>query len=261
MQTIFGIREIIVGRRKMKNEKKESSVVCPECGKVIGDLEAGTCPYCGFIIKKKYSKKIIVVVITIIVLAVIGIVGFKICDYVKTQREYRLEQQEKERQESIKELRNKMDAAYSNASLDEVENYLEELAELGEDISNDRLNLEFDKANIETVSIFYTTLVDVDNKLSSGKYSSLSSLVDRLKTPINNMDQIEISGNSKLALYVDEIRKNIMYQDFDNEYIKKSDVDLDNWLTSSGYAMIISTHTEKILEVEYPFNQNNKEEA
>lgn len=227
-------------------------IKCPECDNEVSANDT-SCPNCGYqlVSKKKNSVRIIIL---ILVICIVGLGTY--FTYSQIQNKIKIENQKKEekRKEDVKDLKSQMSQAYSDADLDKVEECLDSLSEMGENVSNERLDLEFDRENIDCVVKFYTTLKQVDSSLKSGSYSSLRSLVNKMKPVMDNMDKIEVKGNSALAQYIRNETSNIMYSSFYDQYIKSKEYDLDYGLTSDGYAMIIETYTDEMMKVDYPFN-------
>ncbi len=111
---------------------------------------------------------------------------------------------------------------------------------------------EYNESVYETVVDFHDAFKLADEKVKTGNYTSLESVVNTLRTPIKNFDKLSVNADSEVGQYIDSIKHNSMYTTFKAQYIDSDYYDLDYGLTSGGYARIISVYTEKILEVEFP---------
>lgn len=228
-------------------ENIKEELRCPECNQdILADME--TCPNCGYKLIKK--KKYYFFLVVIAMVCFIGVGSYFTYSHIQN----RIKIEEEQRKKEVKNIRLQMSDAYNDADLETVAKCLDSLSSLGEDVSSEQVDLDFDRENIDIVMKFYTTLKEVDSSLESSDYSSLSSLVNKMKPVMDDLNKIEIKGNSKLAQYIRNETSNIMYTTFYNQYIKSKNYDLDYGLTSGGYAMIIETYTDEMMKVDYPFN-------
>lgn len=117
---------------------------------------------------------------------------------------------------------------------------------------HNRIIQEYDDSVRETVLNFHDTFATVDEKIRNENYKSLEDLVDTMKKPIEEFDQLPINEDSEFGQYIQTIKNNTMYTTFKMQYIDNDSYDLDYGLTTRGYAYLITIYTEKILEIDLP---------
>lgn len=226
-------------------------IKCKNCGGDISD-KAVKCPHCGKRVQKNKLVLLMALVSMIAVLVLGGCFGWN--QYQKFQEEKRIEA-EKQRQEKIDNLLAQVDGLYASFDFEGVEKCYDSLEELQYDTSKQRKILEYDKSVYEDAYAYYTAINNVNSKLYKGGYGSLESLVNTLRTPTKNFEALEINYNSEIGMYINNVRSNVMYNMFNSEYVNSTKYDLDYGLTSWGYADIIKTYTNYILEEKFPYMQ------
>jgi hypothetical protein len=175
--------------------------------------------------------------------------------YTWTQQ---LKRQEAKRQAQIENLLKQSEEAYAVFDFDTVAQCYDELESLDYDISQQRKLLEYDMSVYEDAYGYYIAICDVDTKLHSGSYNSLRTLINTMKTPTDKFEALEINTDSEIGQYINNVRSNIMYQIFTSDYVYSDEYDLDYGLTKSGYAYIISTNTEIIVQEQFPYIEDKQ---
>lgn len=220
-------------------------IKCPKCGKEISD-KAKKCPACGNRLKRNYIPLILIIVV--IILAVMITV-------INRSNERKEQEREQERQAQIEIKLAEANELYYVYDLEGVSVCYDELDALNYDTAYLRTILDYDISVYDDVKVFYDTFKDVDDKLHNNGYSSLEHLINTLREPIETFDALKINQGSEFGKYIYNIRNNMMYMAFKMQYINGNDLDLDYGLTSSGYAFLIETYTERIVEEPFPYSE------
>lgn len=220
---------------------------CPGCGKDISG-EAKKCPYCNKRIKK---NKFILPVIIIILLLIVCIGAFY------GLRQYQKIQAEK-RQAQIESLLAQIDEYYAVFDFDSIEKYYDALEELNYDVSKQREVLEYDRKVYPDAYAYYEAINEINEKLHNGDYDSLRALVNEMKNPTEHFETLEINNDSEIGKYINNTRGSIMYSMFNSEFVNSTEIDLDYYLTSRGYASILQTYTESIVKEKFPYIESQK---
>lgn len=160
---------------------------------------------------------------------------------------------EKERQEQIKQLIRQSEEDYKKFDFENVFKCYSQLDGLNYNTKELRIIAEYDQSVIETTKIFYQTLVDVDSKLFNRDYISLRALVNTLKQPMKDFDELEINTESSLGQYINNIRTHNMYIGLQSEFVNNDQYDLDYGLTTNGFATCISIYTEQLIKEPFPY--------
>ena len=226
-------------------------IKCKNCGGDISE-KAVKCPHCRKRVKKNRLELLMVLASVIIIFWGGGYFGWN--QYQKFQEEKRIEA-EKQRQEQIDNLLAQVDGLYASFDFAGIEKCYDSLDELQYDTSKQRKILEYDKSVYEDAYTYYTSIEKVNSKIHEGGYGSLKELVDTIKTPTKNFETLEINYESEVGKYISSVKNNVMYSTFNAEFINNEKYDLDNGLTSWGYADIIETYTDYILEEKFPYIQ------
>lgn len=226
-------------------------IKCKNCGGDTSD-KAVKCPHCG---KRVKNNKLVLLILLVGVIIIFGGGGyFGWNQYQKLQEEKRIEA-EKQKQEQIDNLLAQVDGLYASFDFEGIEDCYDSLDELQYDTSKHRKILEYDKSVYEDAYNYYTGIESVNSKIHEGGYGSLKKLVDTIKTPTKNFETLEINYESEIGKYISSVRNNVMYSTFNAEFINNEKYDLDDGLTSWGYADIIKTYTDYILEEKFPHIQ------
>ena len=109
---------------------------------------------------------------------------------------------------------------------------------------------EYDKSVYNTVFNYNTTLKKVDEEVYST--GSLRQLLNTLSTSTKEFEALDINEESMLGTCISDVRNNLMYSMFNNEFVLSDDLNVDEAFTSYGYRNIVKFYTENILEVEIP---------
>jgi hypothetical protein len=225
-------------------------VKCPKCGGDVSD-KAVKCPHCGKKLKQKTWFIFIIVVLICILACLFGY-------YKWTQQ---LKRQEAKRQAQIENLLKQSEEAYAVFDFDTVAQCYDELESLDYDISQQRKLLEYDMSVYEDVYVFYTVICDMDDKLSSGSFNSLRTLVDSLKNPIEDFKALEINPESEIGKYIKNVRTNAMFQLLDIEYVNSNEeIDLDYEITQKTYVNIIRDCLDEIKRIRFPYEAEQSTE-
>jgi hypothetical protein len=220
---------------------------CPSCGKDISE-EAKRCPHCNRRIKK--NKFILPVIIVILLLIVCVGVFYGTKQYQKIQAE--------KRQVQIESLLVQIDEFYAVLDFDSIQKNYDALEELHYDVSKQREILDYDRKVYPDAYAYYEAINDINDKLHNGDYNSLRELVNKMKNPTENFEALEINNDSEIGKYINNIRGNIMYSMFNSEYVNSTKYDLDYYLTSQGYAIILETYTEELVKEKFPYIESQK---
>ena len=211
---------------------------CPNCGANISG-EAKKCPNCGKRLKKR----------NVILPLIIGIILIIICVGAYAGKQYQINQEKK-----INNILAQVDILYSTFSFDEIEKCYDQLDALHYDTAKQRKLLEYDKEVYPAAYAYYQAITDADNKLHSGKYNSLDSMINGLKTPTKNFEALEINTDSEIGKYINNVRNNFMYITFNAQFVNADlQYSLDYYLTSGGYVIILETYTEEIVKEKFPY--------
>lgn len=216
-------------------------VKCKYCENEISD-KATKCPHC----KKRVKGKIIIPIIIVIATLIIAVAGITVYMNVK-----RIE--EEKRQEQIVALNEKVEISYAEMDFETVAICYDELEKLGCDMTIEREILEYDIEMAPVALEYYNAIVSADKKLLNYSYSSLKQMLTKLKVPTQAILDAEINENSKIGIYIRDVRANIMFQGFNELYIWGDTETIDAPLTQDAHAMIMQTYTECILDVEFPY--------
>ena len=231
----------------MLGGKRMAMIKCPGCGQEVSE-KAKKCPNCGHRFAKKIPKKIIVIlaVIAICILTIVSIVAV-------------VKQNEKKKQEEIQaQIQTCLDNIqqyYASGEFAKIFDELNELDRLGYDTKKQREIAEYDQKVYYTAKKFYDTLKSVDNKLHNGSFASLRNLMDELKTPMSEMDAVEINKDSKLGCYIQSVINDTMYDGLRDTYVNGHTYDdvLDGWLTQDVYKTAIEIYTETLVRHNFPY--------
>ena len=221
-------------------------IKCPGCGQEISE-KAKKCPNCGHHFAKKIPKKIIVILaaMAICILAIVSIVTA-------------VKQNEKKKQEEIQaQIQTCLDNIqqyYASGEFAKIFDELNELDRLGYDTKKQREIVEYDQIVYYTAKKFNDALKKVDEELDNNSFLSLRGLMNGLKTPMNDLDNLEINKDSKIGTYINSVRNDVMYSSGLKDTVENDEYDLDNWLTQSIYVEIIKTYTENLLKAhKFPY--------
>lgn len=217
-------------------------ISCPNCNTDISE-EAKKCPHCGRKLKKSKFILPVIIVVVLIITCIGAFFGWK--QYQKIQ--------EKKRQEKIESLLTQVDELYSIFDFDGVEECYDVLDDLHYDTSKKREVLEYDRMVYTDAYAYYQAIKDVDERLYNGDFISLRALVNKMITPTENFEALEINKNSKIGKYISNVRNNSMYNMFNLEFVYSTEYDLDYYLTFWGYVTILKTYTEEIVKEEFPY--------
>lgn len=226
-------------------------IKCKNCDEEISD-KAVKCPHCGKRVQKNKLVSLTVLVCIIIILVAGGCFGWN--QYQKIQAEKRIEA-EKQRQEQIDSILAQVNELYASFDFEGVEKCYNSLDELQYDTSKQRKILEYDKSVYEDAYAYYTAVNNVNSRLYKKEYDSLELLVNTLRTPTKNFEKLEINTDSKIGMYISNVRNNVMYNTFNSEFINNTEYDLDYGLTTAGYAYVIETYMEQITKEKFPYMQ------
>lgn len=221
-------------------------IKCPGCGQEVSE-KAKKCPNCGHRFAKKIPKKIIVILaaMAICILAIVSIVTA-------------VKQNEKKKQEEIQaQIQTCLDNIqqyYASGEFAKIFDELNELDRLGYDTKKQREIVEYDQIVYYTAKKFNDALKKVDEELDNNSFLSLRGLMNGLKTPMNDLDNLEINKDSKIGTYINSMRNDVMYSSGLKDTVENDEYDLDNWLTQSIYVEIIKTYTENLLKAhKFPY--------
>lgn len=230
----------------MKRGKRMAMIKCPGCGQEVSE-KAKKCPNCGHRFAKKIPKKIIVILaaMAICILAIVSIVTA-------------VKQNEKKKQEEIQaQIQTCLDNIqqyYASGEFAKIFDELNELDRLGYDTKKQREIVEYDQIVYYTAKKFNDALKKVDEELDNNSFLSLRGLMNGLKTPMNDLDNLEINKDSKIGTYINSMRNDVMYSSGLKDTVENDEYDLDNWLTQSIYVEIIKTYTENLLKAhKFPY--------
>ena len=198
--------------------------------------------------KGKVVKKIILLCVCVIVL-VLGIFGgFNLYKHIQTKHE-------QEKQDRINQLIADIDKEKHMKNFDKVQSDYDELSALGYDIGNQKEIIRYERENIQAVEDFLAMLQDVNDKLTSRNYTSLRTLMDSLKSSMETFNNMELMKDSELANYIKFMRNSAVYQNLWNTYVNSDTIDLDYWLTSNGYSIVLQTTIDGLLDFDYPYDK------
>lgn len=156
----------------------------------------------------------------------------------------------RQRKQKIEKVLNNIDDIYCDYDFDEIEKLYNDLDDLKYDTSKMRKIFEYDKSVYNTVFNYNTTLKKVDEEVYST--GSLRQLLNTLSTSTKEFEALDINEESMLGTYISDVRNNLMYSMFNNEFVLSDDLNVDEAFTSYGYRNIVKFYTENILEVEIP---------
>lgn len=219
-------------------------IKCPNCKNSISE-EAKKCPHCRKKVKKNKFILPVIIVIVLFITCIGAYYGWN--QYQKIQEE--------KRQMQIDSLLIQVDEYYAVFDFEEIEKCYAALDELYYDTSKQREILEYDRSVYEDAYSYFVTINEIDDKLHNGGYSSLRALINKIKMPTKNFEELKINTDSEIGKYINNVRNNIMYNTFNAEYVNTMKYDLDSGLTSWGFAYIIETYTEEIAKIDFPYIQ------
>lgn len=217
---------------------------CPRCKQSISD-KAKKCPHCG----KRIKRNKYIVAIIIVILFAIVVVGI----YYGVNQ-YQLKQ-EKTRQENIESLLQRVDELYARFDFEAIEDCYDKLDKLYYSTTMQREILEYDRKVYKDAYAYYIAINDVNDKLHNGGYTSLQALVEEMKIPTMNFDNLEVNCDSVIGKYINNVKNNVMYSTFNSEYVNGTQYSLDCGLTSSGFRYVIRVYTEHIVKEKFPYVQ------
>lgn len=166
---------------------------------------------------------------------------------------------EKETEEQIQEQLEKAEEYYAKFDFEQVEACYDKLDELGYDTEHMRRILEYDKSNLEDARKCYETLKEAGEKLESGSYAPLSSLIGTLKETAEKIDGFAPNTDSKIGKYISEIKNNNNYMMLKVQFLESEDIDFDSNITASGYAQILNGYISGLLEEKFPYLESESE--
>ncbi len=153
-------------------------------------------------------------------------------------------------------LLEKLDEVYPSLNFPIIYTYYDALDDIGYDTSVAREAAEYDQDIYADALDVYNGLQDVNNKLHNSDYSSLSALMNRYDSIIDKAATLEINENSKIGAYLNDVTSDFWYSSYKSVYYHTT-IDLDYGLTSWGHAYIITTYTEPLAAIEFPYDEEN----
>ena len=217
-------------------------IKCPGCGQEVSE-KAKKCPKCGHRFSKKIPKKVIIVIVLVIccILVAVGIMTT-------------IKQNERKKQEEIQACLANVQQYYNSGEFAKVFDEFNKLDQLGYDTQKQREIAEYDQKVYYVAKKFNDALSKVDKELRDNTYLSLRGLLNGLKEPIADFDNLEINKDSKIGAYIDSVQKDVMYTSGLKDTVENDEYDLDNWITQSVYSEVIKTYTSGILKAhKFPY--------
>ncbi len=219
-------------------------IECQKCGNKISDT-AYKCPKCG---KRRWGKsKGIFIFLGILI--VFAISSFFV---IKTI----LKRVDQKRQAEIAVIEEEMSGLYKKADFDGVENCLDRIDSLKGDTTEQREALEYDRKYYADALNYYTCLKETYDKLDSGGYSSITSVIKTFKDATDRFEKIPINENSEMGRWVKDVKSssdfvafNAVMLDGYSETIK--DDRNVNWIQAST----LSFSMRPLLEYEFPYTK------
>ena len=212
--------------------------VCPECGIGVGSKDK-SCHNCGYPLRKSFGIPIMIAA-CILCMVIVGALGIVYRTNNKKEAE-------------IKRIKAQIEACNDATDYDSAVKWCEELIKVDtdKDHSEELKALEFSRDNFECAQKFHDMIKEMDNDLRNDSYSSLVSMLNSAKSTVNEFDKIEPDLNSDVGKYINAIQTNPMYVDFRDNKINGPKESLDEPLVRDGFAYIIQTDTELLLEEKF----------
>ncbi len=260
-------------------------IKCPHCGESISD-QAAKCPKCNKRVVPKNKRLFVRAGIIVTAVVVLALGGFGISELWKqhiqkqidrlvsegsrsitagdigSARDYfsQLEEYGYDEQDLSDEfqalLLEKLDEVYPSLNFPIIYTYYDALDDIGYDTSVIREAAEYDQGIYTDALDVYKGLQDVNNKLHNNDYSTLSALMYRYDSIIDKAATLEINKNSKIGTYLNDVTSDFWYDSYKSVYYH-TNIDLDYGLTSWGHAYIITTYTEPLAAIKFPYDEEN----
>lgn len=112
----------------------------------------------------------------------------------------------------------------------------------------------YDESVCDAVNDFYETIKEAHKLTKNNEYTFMSDIINELKEQFIAFDDLPVNMDSKIGVYIDNVKNHDKYLYFFICFVHNSDdIDYDyNRIIRSGYADIICRVTEEILSVEPP---------
>ena len=169
-----------------------------------------------------------------------------------------VKQNEKKKQEEVQaQIQTCLDNIqqyYASGEFAKIFDEFNELDRLGYDTKKQREIAEYDQKVYYTAKKFNDALKKADEELGNKSFLTLRGLMNGLKTPMNDLDNLEINKDSQIGTYINSMRNDVMYSSGLKDTVENDEYDLDNWLTQSMYVEVIKTYTENLLKAhKFPY--------